>query len=137
MRVLVTGSDGFIGKNLVVNLGERENFSVIEFSTQDIFSNLENAIKETDFIVHLAGVNRPTDEKDFQKVNVDFTQDLCDIIKKINKEIPIAFASSTQAELDNPYGRSKLAAEKILQNLEKDFSDLLKERQTRGNAVIY
>ena len=123
MRVLITGSDGFIGNNLVVSLGERENFSVIEFSKQDSFTNLENAIKETDFIVHLAGVNRPIDEKDFQKVNVDFTQDICDIIEKLNKEIPIVFASSTQAELDNPYGRSKLAAEKILQNLEKDFGN--------------
>ena len=72
MRVLVTGSNGFIGKNLVVSLGERGNFSVMEFSKEDSLSKLENSIKSADFIVHLAGVNRPLEEDDFQKVKSKF-----------------------------------------------------------------
>ena len=85
MRVLVTGSNGFIGKNLVVSLEEKENFSVIEFCRGDSLSSLQNAVKNADFLVHLAGENRTKDLKNLTINNVDFTSLICEKIKVRNK----------------------------------------------------
>ena len=118
LKILVTGADGFIGKNLCLQLGER-NFEVFRFVRSSNLNFLEDCISKADAIIHLAGENRPKDPTDFETTNVVLTNVLCDLVAKYTKTIPIVFASSIQAELDNPYGSSKLAAEKKLINLVK------------------
>lgn len=120
MRVLVTGSRGFIGKNLRVRLGELKIFEVIEFTRDDSVDSLLGLIKEVDVVVHLAGENRPKDPQDFVLVNTDLTKSICDAIRLSGTHIPLILASSTQAELANPYGRSKRAAEQAAEMLAKD-----------------
>ncbi len=111
MKVLVTGSNGFIGKNLMVRLGELAAFEAIEFDRQDSLADLAERVTRSDAIVHLAGVNRPKNVEEFAAGNADLTGQLCDLIAATNRKIPLIISSSTQAALANPYGESKRAAE--------------------------
>ncbi len=114
--VLVTGAGGFLGQNLVFALSEEPGLKVIPFDVDTKPEVLEAALGEVDFVVHLAGVNRPKDESEFIRGNVDFTRQVVDGLLERKRFIPVILASSIQAALDNPYGRSKRAAEDILEN---------------------
>jgi UDP-2-acetamido-2,6-beta-L-arabino-hexul-4-ose reductase len=128
MRVLVTGADGFIGKNLCTRLREIPDTTVVPFTRNNQNSDLRMLVTQADAVVHLAGVNRPTNTDEFTSGNVQLTQDLCAALASLPKAIPFILASSTQAELDNPYGHSKRAAEDIVK---------LWVQTNKGNARIY
>ncbi|HED17145.1 MAG TPA: SDR family oxidoreductase [Gammaproteobacteria bacterium] len=117
MKVLVTGSKGFIGRNLVVHLGERNDVDLLHFTHDDSISSLVQLVSEADFVFHLAGINRPDNTDDFQTGNADLTSALCDAVVSSGNKIPIIYISSSHAGLDNPYGISKRAAEETLLNL--------------------
>lgn len=120
MKVLVTGSKGFIGKNLVSHLQEIEDVEVISYDIEDQFDKIEKNINDISFIFHLAGVNRPQTVEEFYQGNSDLTKKIVDLIK--NKNIPLLITSSIQAELDNDYGKSKKIAEEYIQsNLKKYY----------------
>ena len=120
---MVTGANGFIGKNLVVRLRELARFEAIEFVRADNLSRLSDLLPYADVVVHLAGENRPTDASAFARVNIGLTVAICNAIAAYitagGRRIPLVLASSTQAERDNHYGQSKLAAEKAVQDLAK------------------
>ena len=109
--VLITGSKGFIGKNLIVRLEELDNVAIKSFDKEDNIETLKKYLQESDFIFHLAGVNRPETVEEFEKVNVGLTKDIIDLLEEMGKRIPVVITSSIQAELDNPYGKSKKRAE--------------------------
>ena len=116
MKVLVTGSKGFIGKNLISHLQEKEDVEIITYDIEDSFEKIENNINDINFIFHLAGVNRPQKTEEFYEGNSDLTKKIVDLIK--DKNIPILVSSSIQAEIDNDYGKSKKIAEDyIIENL--------------------
>lgn len=117
MRILVTGADGFIGKNLVVRLTEQQGNEILPFTRSSSVEDLAALVRESDFIFHLAGANRPPDVREFWRGNVELTERLCAAVAAAGKPIPIAYSSSAQAEADNPYGRSKLKAEQMLREL--------------------
>lgn len=128
MRVLVTGSRGFIGKNLVVRLGELPDFEVLCFDHGDDPTTLARKVEVADAVVHLAGVNRPKDATEFVTGNADLTVRICHAIRATGRHLPLLLASSVHATLSNPYGQSKRAAEVAVEQ----FSD-----QTGNPAVIY
>ena len=112
-RILITGANGFIGKNIIIHLGERANTEILTFTRDDNLEVLTKMEEKSDAIVHLAGENRPHDNVDFSRVNIELTRKLCDGIAATRRPIPLILASSAQAEGDTPYGQSKLEAEKV------------------------
>ena len=115
MRIVVTGADGFIGRNLRQRLKESGHEDIVSVTSGTAPQDLAGALKTADFVFHLAGVNRPQDPAEFASGNTGFTQLLCEQLQASGRRTPVAFASSTQAALDNPYGASKRQAEEALQ----------------------
>jgi len=120
LKVLVTGANGFLGKNLCFHL-EAINCEVLRFVRGEKLDFLEECVSRADAIIHLAGENRPENPSTFEVVNIDLTNKICEFVSKFTKNIPIIFTSSIQAELDNLYGLSKASAEKSLINLSKNL----------------
>lgn len=119
MKILVTGSNGFVGKNLISTL-KGMDYKVFTFDRDSDIEVLDLVIPKCDFIVHLAGANRPENSEDFFLVNQDLTSTIIDKVKCSEKQIPILLSSSIQADNDNDYGKSKLGGEKILLDYAKD-----------------
>ena len=119
MKVLITGAQGFLGKNLQLNLKERRNLQVICFSRGDSLDELPGLMLGVDFVFHLAGINRPLNPAEFVFGNLGLTRKVCEAVtaeaKRANKTIPILYSSSIQAGGGSEYGQSKLAAEIVLQ----------------------
>lgn len=114
MKVLVTGSEGFIAKNLIEHLKCDNTIQLYLYSKKDSLDILKAYVNEVDFIYHLAGVNRPEKVDEFYRGNSDLTKTIVEILMLNKKNIPILLSSSTQATLDNDYGKSKQEAENIL-----------------------
>jgi len=113
-HVLVTGAAGFIGKNLVLTLSRCRDVEVIGVDVDSAASELEHAYEICDAVFHLAGINRPQTEKEFEEGNVGFLATVLDRFEQRSRNPLIVLSSSTQALLDNPYGRSKKRAEDVL-----------------------
>ncbi len=114
MNVLVTGANGFIGRNLVSWLGRQEDVRVLAFDIDNTDQEFNRWLVEADFIVHLAGVNRPQSVDEFTITNVDLTARMCERLLEQGRSVPILLSSSIQAEIDNPYGVSKRQAEEVV-----------------------
>ena len=125
MKILITGAKGFIGRNLIAQLnnikqGKAKNYSltdtvtIYEYDIDTAPELLDSYTKDCDFVCHLAGVNRPKDEKEYMEENFGFTSVLLDKLKMNNSKAPILITSSIQATLDNPYGKSKKAGEDLI-----------------------
>ena len=144
MRILVTGSNGFVGRNLVWNLKEirdgknrtRQDLMITEIYGYDIGTpqeDLDYACSRADFVFNLAGVNRPKEQNEFMEGNFGFASTLLDILKKHNNTCPVMLSSSIQASLTgrfagSEYGKSKLAGEEL-------FFAYAKE--TGANVLVY
>lgn len=142
MIILVTGSAGFVGRNLVENLKNirdgknrtRPNITidkVYEYDRNNTLEELDSFCSNCDFVFNLAGVNRPKDPKEFQDGNFGFASILLDTLKKHNNNCPVMLSSSLQATLagrfgTSEYGLSKKAGEKL-------FFDYAKET----GAMVY
>ncbi len=114
MKILVTGAKGFIGKNLTAELRSRKNDDVLGYDMDSDPSLLDAYCKEAGYVFHLAGVNRPTEQNGFMEGNHNFTAVLLDALRRHGNTCPVMISSSIQAALDNPYGRSKKAAEELM-----------------------
>lgn len=125
MKILVTGAKGFLGRNLCATLrniaegkdrsfGIDSNIVLFEYDIDSAPSLLGNWCRDCDFVFHLAGVNRPKDASEFMEGNFGFTDTLLKHLEENGNTCPIMISSSVQAALDNPYGKSKLAGEKLM-----------------------
>jgi len=131
MNILVTGANGFVGKNLCAELknikdGKDQSYGEIGINNifeYDIDSNpelLDDYCSKADFVFNLAGVNRPLEQSEFMTGNFGFASTLLDTLKKYKNICPVMISSSTQAALDNPYGQSKKAGEELAFNYSKE-----------------
>ena len=143
MNILVTGANGFVGRNLCENLknirdgkDRTRSFTVENIFEYDIDSTeteLDDYCSKTDFVFNLAGVNRPKDNSEFMSGNFGFASTLLDTLKKHNNKSPVMLSSSIQATLigrygESDYGKSKLAGENL-------FFDYGKE--TGAKVLVY
>ncbi len=128
MTVVITGARGFIGRNLIAHLARQEEVKIFGFDLGQPLQELERALAEADIVFHLAGVNRPESPEEFITGNVDFTAQVCEMLKRTGRAVPVVLSSSIQAERDNPYGRSKLQAEATLERYAEE---------ARAPAIIY
>lgn len=124
MKVLITGANGFVGKNLQLQLAERQDVEVVCFTREHSVAQLPSLLQGVDFVFHLAGINRPQDPAEFVTGNADLTLALCDAVAGLaattGKKVPVVYTSSIQAARDNPYGLSKRAAEDALFALQRE-----------------
>lgn len=120
MKVLVTGSQGFIGRNLIEALANIDGLTILTHTRHDSERELLKKLETTDFIFHLAGVNRNNSNSEFVKVNVELTRTIVDYLNLLRRKIPIVFTSSIQSGSETIYGRTKSEAESILLNYAKD-----------------
>ena len=129
MNILVTGSNGFIGKNLLAaSTGMANNSHLWMSCTRDTTEEqLAEYCRQTDFIFHLAGINRPKEELEYAG-NFEMTERLVRQLSKRSRPCPIVFASSVHAQSDTTYGKSKRMAEEIL---------LRYGEQTQSSVYLY
>lgn len=136
MKILVTGSNGFVGRNLVealknIKVGNdktRPNLLVEEIYEYDKDTDpklLDDYCKKCDYVFNLAGVNRPVDNGEFMKGNFGFASTLLDKLKEYNNKCPVMLSSSIQASLvgryaESDYGKSKLEGEKLFFDYSKE-----------------
>ena len=128
MKTVVTGARGFIGRNLIAHLRRQEEMEVFGFDLGQPLQELAAALAEAELVFHLAGVNRPESVEEFTTGNVDFTAQVCEMLKQTGRPVPVVLSSSSQVERDNPYGRSKLQAEAVI----KRYAE-----ETGSPAIIY
>lgn len=114
MKVLVTGAGGFIGKNLIAELERREGVEVLAFEQDTPAELLDQYCQECGFVYNLAGINRPEHEEEFMEGNFGFATTLVETLQKYGNTCPVMNASSIQAALENPYGKSKKAGEDMM-----------------------
>lgn len=141
MKILITGAKGFVGQNLVATLknirdGKDRSFSIknckepseieiLEYDLGNTREELEAFCQEADFVFHLAGVNRPKDEKEFMEGNFGFSSELLELLRTYKNNCPIMLSSSIQASLEgrfagSEYGKSKKAGEDLFFNYAKE-----------------
>lgn len=144
MNVLITGANGFVGKNLTQRLyalrdGRDRTRPALQIgevllcTRETAPETLAAYCRSADFVVHLAGVNRPQDPEEFTVGNTDLTRTLLAQLRQSGSRCPVLLASSIQASLTgryagSPYGQSKRAAEALL----RAYSE-----QTGAQGLIY
>ena len=115
-HILITGSEGFLGKNLVLELKNQGYYNLYEFDKNSNLDLLNEYCSKADFVFHLAGVNRSNKESDYFDGNFDLTKNLLETLNKVNSKASIMLSSSIQAEGTTAYSLSKKKAEDILKN---------------------
>lgn len=118
MKILVTGAKGFIGRNLCLTLEQTPDIEVLKYDLGDE-AKLDSYLAKCDFVMHLAGVNRPKDPAEFKTGNTVFTEDILERLALRADPPPVLLCSSIQAALDNDYGKSKAAAEEAVRTYGK------------------
>jgi UDP-2-acetamido-2,6-beta-L-arabino-hexul-4-ose reductase len=113
-RIAVTGANGFVGKNLVVRLGEAGYADVVPVVRETSERDFAAAFGSADVVFHLAGANRPEDPVEFYTLNRDLVGRICDAIAAGGRKPLFVHAGSAKAGDDNDYGRSKLQGEEVL-----------------------
>lgn len=139
MKILVTGAKGFVGKNLTIRLENirdgkdktsplKADLEIYAYDVDSDASLLDTYCADCDMVFNLAGVNRPENTEDFMQGNFGFASTLLDTLKKHRNTCPVMLSSSTQAVLDNPYGKSKKAGEDLF---------FAYSRETGADVLVY
>lgn len=119
MNILITGANGFIGRNLALRLSEAGH-EVLGATRDTSDADLGSMVQQAEAVVHLAGANRPETEAEFEEINDHYTARLCALLRDRTDAIPVIAASTIQVDRDTPYGRTKCVAEAHLQALASD-----------------
>jgi len=130
MKVLVLGSNGFIGKNLLAYLQSMSDVTILEHHYQEQEESLREKCKQADCVFHLAGISRPADISEFESANVTYFASLLRILTEVQNPCPVMLASSIQAAMESPYGVTEYGRTK------KEAEDLLLDYGKRTGACV-
>lgn len=131
MRVAITGGHGFLGWHTACRLRAIHGVEPLRLGREDCADpeRLARALAEVDAVLHLAGVNRAGSEEEVERGNVALAEALVGAVVRRARPVDVVYANSVQATLDNPYGRGKAAAARILGEVVRagggNFADLL------------
>lgn len=116
MNILITGANGFVGRNMKVRLNAMKDseFDILEFDIDNSMDELKEMAGKADIVCHFAGVNRPRENEEFRTGNYELTSQLTQFLMDAGNHVPVIMTSSIQAQLGNPYGVSKKQAEDAL-----------------------
>lgn len=128
MKILITGSNGFIAKNLIEELRNRGYKELLLCNRSTSRKDLERYIETCDFVIHLAGVNRPVDESEYHTGNAGFTEKIVNLLVSRHKKVPVIYSSTLLNTKHKEYGKSKREAERVLQEY---------ARQTGASLYIF
>ena len=142
MKVLVTGSEGFVGRNLVENLKNIKDGknrtrpaiqidAIYEYDKHNTLEELDSFCTDCDFVFNLAGVNRPQDPKEFKEGNFEFASMLLDTLKRHENKCPVMLSSSLQAALAGRFGTSEYGLSK------RDGEELFFQYAADTGATVY
>ncbi len=120
MKILITGSNGFIAKNLIAELRNRGYEDLLLCNRNTSAQELDQYIETCDILIHLAGVNRPADERDFYTGNAGFTEKLIRLLEEKKKNVPVIYSSAILHTRHKLYGESKREAERLLKEYAKE-----------------
>ena len=126
--VLITGANGFLGRNLIAALENIAGLELLKYDIGNTFDELSKFAAKSDFVYHLAGVNRPKGPEEYESGNKGFTERLAGLLKETGRKTPVLLSSTIQAVLENPYGLSKKGAEDAMRNYAEE---------TGANVCIY
>ena len=126
--ILITGANGFVGKNLVTQLQNEGYTNLLLFDIDTPKEALAAYAAQACFVFHLAGVNRPKNPSEFYEGNRGLTEQLLHLLAEHGNKAPVLITSSVQAALDNDYGKSKQEAEELV---------FAHERATGAPALVY
>jgi UDP-2-acetamido-2,6-beta-L-arabino-hexul-4-ose reductase len=113
-KIVVTGGRGFIGSHLLEALSHRPDLSISDLDGRSAPNEFEQSLLEADVIYHLAGVNRPVADTEFETGNVGLTEWICDTLRRAERRPLLVMSSSIQAESSSPYGVSKWKGESVI-----------------------
>ncbi|KKP59213.1 MAG: NAD-dependent epimerase/dehydratase [Candidatus Magasanikbacteria bacterium GW2011_GWC2_34_16] len=125
MNILVTGSSGFLGTNLLNYLKSKSDISVLTYNKENNLNELENLCLNSDVVFHFAAVLRPENTQDYYDINVRLTSIIIEILEKKTTPTKFVFSSSIQVNLNNEYGKSKLLEEKIIMSSSKKITYII------------
>ncbi|BCJ94682.1 capsular polysaccharide biosynthesis protein Cap8F [Anaerocolumna cellulosilytica] len=130
MKILVTGSSGFLGKNLIARLEaqKEENHIIYKYDVDTSKEHLNEYAKDCEFVFYFAAIHRPKKEEEFHQINVLLFEDLINLLEKNQNNCPILYTSSIQAVQNTEYAKSKREAEDLLKN---------HGEKTGSKAIIY
>lgn len=120
LKIAITGANGFIGKNLISELKNQGYLNISKIIRETTKEELKSILIEAEFVFHLAGINRPMTEDEFEVGNKEFTQRIIESLVVANNLVSLVISSSTQSISDNAYGVSKKAAEEAVEKYAKD-----------------
>ena len=122
LKLLITGANGFVGRNLRAHIDKMKDVEYITYTRENSIEDLPRLLDGIHCVVHLAGVNRPDTEAEFKEGNVELTKALLGGIESSGMALPVIYASSIQADRLNPYGMSKYLAEQAVTEYGKRHS---------------
>ncbi|HEY0709714.1 MAG TPA: NAD-dependent epimerase/dehydratase family protein [Polyangia bacterium] len=113
-RILVTGAKGFLGRHVTSLLAYHPDVTTLATTRETSPHELREAAATADAVIHLAGVNRPNDEKEFMTGNVELTRTVTEALLNAGKRATFVLASSARADEQTAYARSKRDAEAVV-----------------------
>jgi UDP-2-acetamido-2,6-beta-L-arabino-hexul-4-ose reductase len=119
IKIGITGFRGFIGKSVISIFRHKYGLELIKID-EEILKDERN-IRELDWVLHFAGVNRANSDKEFIEGNVEYTTRLINYCESMDKNPRIFFSSSQRVSGDDIFAKTKKIAEELIRKYNSNY----------------